>query len=657
MVIMSALTGVSGAQVVPPDAGQPPAPTGAPQPAVTEQIEMPVSVSLGLRASAMLVNRAALRCVVVVRDDVSYLDAIGAWTPSKRFPVLFDDGTWQAREDIARFVRAYKPEQVFRWESERAGARIPRREPFKVAVDSAVASAWDEPVDSRMPDLIARWRAIGVVPPGVIVASTTDDSWTAAVALAAARAQPIIWYSHTPGVNRAMEPTEAQSLSRFIVESCDALGLQIRAIGDEVDAVTLCLSTPIKVRSDAREMFSTTDLVVRAEAQAGAPQFAWCGIVFGSEARCSYTAMCSLFLPTTDAWLFDAYPASAPWTDYSTRKASDLFRSVNLGVTDNDPPDEGERSWDAVAASPLDATVVMLNTKGQRDFFELGPRRAPPGEIPFLARPAIAHVIHSWSANQPDRRETVAGRWLERGVYCYYGSVQEPTLQGFVPPEKVAARLLSGMPVAAACHYDDAPAWKCTLIGDPLSTLLRAMPMVDDPCPLDGVVDVAGALAEDLKGERFAEALTSLSLLGRDEDAARLARAVLKDKPDGMTPEAAGVAIWALMRAGDRESFVRCYRLMSDEMQRDPQSQDALWAVAWPLARSGADRAAAELFSRHVREDQLADDSFRLATVLDSAVAPGAGQTLISASRARITDERERTRFDQDIRRLSGRGR
>ena len=75
--------------------------------------------------------------VVIVPGGDSYIEAIAQWTPQARFPVLIDDGSARAREDIARFVRAFKPPQVVRWERAGEAAATTRER-----IEGAVRAVW-----------------------------------------------------------------------------------------------------------------------------------------------------------------------------------------------------------------------------------------------------------------------------------------------------------------------------------------------------------------------------------------------------------------------------------------------------------------------------------------------------------------------------------
>src|SRR5204862_39496 len=115
-----------------------------------------------LRADSLRRGIPVIPVVAIVPDAASYVQAISTWSVSGpftaagtgsvgkgRFPVLIDDGSWRAREDIARFVRAFSPAKVVRWAApagggEQAGTWSPDPEKRKSIIESAAASAWNE---------------------------------------------------------------------------------------------------------------------------------------------------------------------------------------------------------------------------------------------------------------------------------------------------------------------------------------------------------------------------------------------------------------------------------------------------------------------------------------------------------------------------------
>src|SRR4051812_21537986 len=98
-------TGATGPTGPPASSGPGLSGTGGPSGAGEKQITMadlPAQVRLGLRAEAVRRGWAAAPVVVIVSDPLSYVRAIGGWTLRSRYPVLLDDGSPSAREDIAR---------------------------------------------------------------------------------------------------------------------------------------------------------------------------------------------------------------------------------------------------------------------------------------------------------------------------------------------------------------------------------------------------------------------------------------------------------------------------------------------------------------------------------------------------------------------------
>jgi hypothetical protein len=111
---------------------------------------------------------------------------------------------------------------------------------------------------------------------------------------------------------------------------------------------------------------------------------------------------------------------------------------------------------------------MFMNSRGGKSNFAVGNGDAVVKDIPHLNTPMAIHLIHSFSAATPNHVDTIAGRWLDYGVYAYVGSVDEPYVTGFVPPQAMIARLSLNVPFLVAARYIDTPPWKITTIGDPL---------------------------------------------------------------------------------------------------------------------------------------------------------------------------------------------
>mgnify|MGYP005846417369 CR=1 FL=1 len=587
---------------------------GQPEP-VAIQPDLPPQVRLGRRAEQIRANAPVIPEVVIVPDGASYLAAVAAWKPGGRFPVLIDDGSWQAGEDIARFVRAFEPRRVVRWSG---GDRVGRGEARREAVERAVASAWGHEGDPA--SMLDFWREHNHVPPAIVVADGADPAWTAALALAAGRALPIAWVTlERRNVSGAMSRTDADALCAEIERACEATGLSWRALGDDLDAVALCLNVAAKIETSEREFVATTDRVGRPAMGASAGErWAWSSQVFGTEAEAAYRAMCALFLRPRSAWVFDSYPHEAPWSLYDGTEAAGVLREAGLRVTLDDAPRQGLADWRARTLRAVDAGVVLLNSKGNRDWFDLSPGRAQAGDVPVLGVPAIVHMVHSWSANAPRNRATVGARWLERGAYAYCGSVQEPTLSAFVPTPTVARRLALGSAWAAAVRNDGAPLWRIAVVGDPLIALGPPARRTDDGAPLDGVEDLAETTRRAASETDYEALVRSLWLSGRDADAARLAAALLAEQRGAVTPGFARCALFSVFRAGADSVFLDLYARLTPDDAADGAARDALWFVGRRVApQHGASRDRALLLLRqHARTDQLDADNAELAALV-----------------------------------------
>lgn len=650
--------------------------------------DLPPGIRLGVRAEAVRRGWPVIPEVVIVPDEVSYAKAIGAWTIRARFPVLIDDGSERAREDIARFVRAFAPKRVVRWSAQ--GASWPAAAAERQAqIEAALFSVWSSalpnetaaPKISSQKDLIERWVKVGAPPPGIIATDAADPAWPAALALAAGRCQPIAWVHAEPNINAAMTPEGAESLEGAIETACESSGLPWRGLGDAVDAVTFCLNCPAKIQATREALIATTDLLGRLPEDSNTPKkegvaadtvkpthpsrvhgdrWAWCGQIFGNPSESAYRAMCALFLAPNKAWLFDGYPDTKPWSTYDATAAADPLKKVGWTAIVDDTPRQGEHAWRLRASRPVEAGLITINTKGGADEFNLEPGQCRPGDIPFLSTPAIVYCVHSWSAAVPGERSTVAGRWLERGAYAYFGSTQEPFLQAFVPTPAVTTRLASAFPWAAAVRYDGkAEAWKVATFGDPLITLGPAAARAEAALPLQGAVD----LEETLRGlqaklksgaapEDYVQTIVTLTLLGRDEVAAKLAAAVLRENPHVFTAAVAAASILPLHRAHDKETLVRAYAVLPANLASDGPRRDALWHACYTSMGGTRDEVLLGLLRTNLRLDQIGRDAAELSRALAQVAGRDTAVNLLTDAKGRCTTDYDRARIDEAMKAL-----
>ncbi|MEO1007612.1 MAG: hypothetical protein AAFX79_03535 [Planctomycetota bacterium] len=597
-------------------AGVPVAGQDAPEQQTRSFDELRPPQRLGARVRALDRAVRVSPFVVVVRDERSFVEAVASWTAAARYPVLLDDGTWLAREGIARFVRAFEPEAVFGWSAE-GGAEDWSADERREAIEGAVRRVWGVSGDASagMAGAIEQWRSLGLTPAGAIVADPGDAAWPAALALAAGRAQPIVWMPVAGGANQAIEAADAELLCAAIEARLDGLGVAWRGLGDDVDAITLCANAPARIEGPPHGTIALTARLGRmGSASREAGRWAWTGQIFGSSARSAYAAMSSLFLTPRRAWLFDGYPQTPPWTNYDVQPAAGIYRQIGLGLAIDDAPRQGVADLLERAASPVDAQLIAFNTKGRVTEFHLEPGTASARDVPVLATPAAVYVVHSFSAQRPGIRTSVAGAWLDRGAFAYFGSVDEPGLQSFVPQVTLAARLGSLYPFAAAVREDGLlENRKLAFFGDPL-WMLDAQP----PQRIDAVPPLANLRTfPQAVGPGVADGIWGLRMSGDDARAAEVVLDALRVAPDSVDSGVAAAGLGALFAMGERTGFAAAFARLDPEAAEDPAVRDLAWHALRPLLLD--DRAAATIarvLSGHVRPQRLATDALELAGAL-----------------------------------------
>jgi hypothetical protein len=633
--------------------------------------DLPPPVRLGARSETVRRAWPVLPVVVVVADEVSYLEAIAQWRAEARFPVLIDDGSPEAREDIARFVRGFQPRKVVRWKAGddalvRWGADAAER---RAAVESVIYRMWSRPLPGEgfippisTPDaLLQRWRQLGIVPPGIVVADVNDDAWPAAVALAVGRLQPIAWIPTRGQFGGTLSQEDFNRFASEVEQLTAAVGLSWAEIGDQLDSVTICLNIPAKVQAEGNNILATTDMLGRhraagedenggAAGQTPGARWAWAGQIAGGRARSAYAAMCSLFLVPTTAWLFDGYPDEKPWSAYDATAAANFLQQAGLTTTVDDGPRQDLEQWRRRTSEGISAGFIAVNSKGNGDEFHLHGGRGRPGDVPHLTIPSFVHFVHSFSASSIGARETVGARWLERGAYAYCGSVHEPFLHGFVPTPILAARLTAAFPWGAAVRVDDGPPWKIAVFGDPLLAVGPASPRVESiELPLGGALSVEDGLRESIEGGRFAEALGKLALLGRDQQATRLVAALLSEKAGALTADAADSALMSVFRAGDVETFVAVYSMLSPQHAESGWRRDALWHKTHPRLGSTRNPALVRLLAAHLRPDQVGRDAAEVATPYSRLIGSSEAVAMLQSARPRAHADSERNHIEQAI--------
>jgi hypothetical protein len=600
--------------------------TLAPTAPAHSQRQVPAEALLGFRVESLRKSWPAASLVVIAESPAAYLSAIAEWSLERRFPVLIDDGTPAAREHIARFMRAFDPERVRLYTKDK-----PAPQNTKTAVARAIASAWGaEGADEQA--LRALWSELGHVPPGLILAAGADPAWPAAAALAAGRGQPIVWTDPVPGrLGGKIAPEHLTRLQDAAEAAARTSPWSWNRLGDQLDALTICLSAPSKVDADDdRGPRALSDVLGRTSA---GERWAWTGVIHGSEAESAYRAMCSLFLQPESAWLFNGYSQGGNFAAYAVEGAAELLSEAGISLLNSGRPAGGRYDWTLEAMSGVDAQLIFVNSSGQRRWFDLAPGRASGVDVPMLLSPAAVHFIHSFSAQNIDDRRSIARAWLDQGAFLYVGSVHEPFLQAFVPPSALAERLLAPAPFAPSARQRG-PAWKVHIIGDPLYTLGPDAPSFDGAIDFDGLRDVQTTLAAALAERDYDRAARLLAMLGRDEDLANLARAVASDDAGALGPELAEAGLLAAVRLGQVDLAIELHGYLPPDRRMAPIVAHPLWHLAEPLLTGEPDAQLARFVGRVVRQERYERD----ATLAARALSRVDGSEAAAALLARLMD-------------------
>jgi hypothetical protein len=598
---------------------------------------------LGMRVAQVNAAFPIVDQVVLVPDEATYVEELSRWSPQGRWPVLFADDRL-----APMFIRRFKPAHVIRRD---AGAGGPGATSVtRQQLEAVVVRAWGGDPQSQT------WREAfdqhGYIPPGVVITSVQDPAWTAGVALAAGRGQPIGWLDERfRRPNQALDPHELSRLQDAVDGLVAETGYPHAALGDAIDTITLCRAVAGKVDLAAPgaepEIRAVTDVLGRA---GFGPRYAFTGWIFGDRNRCAYVAMCALFLARDRYLLVNTYAAEGGWKAYDIDGAATTLSVRGCQVETRRGERAGVPAWVNMLPGGIDHDVVVMNSRGNANLFHLSDGAAFCGDVPVLNTPAVVHLIHSYSMRTPENPGTVAGRWLQHGVYAYVGSVDEPTLSAFLPPEVLVRRWTSGVPwLIGARRWGDSPAWKVNTFGDPLmlsgppgaARPPRLVPEVEDGQDLRTTVktrmrqaDTAGSAAD------FAAAIGTLALLGEDVIAVRMWQLGVKR---GHATAVSRPALGPLFRLRRTNEFIRAWE---ETDQQDPLARDMLWHLMTPRMQTAGEQELLVLAAA-IRPDQPEVDLERLAPYLSAALGAARTHAIIQAQIDRAQRPGTRKRLQQ----------
>lgn len=626
---------------------------------------LPAPVLLGQRTMALKQRMRVRPALVLVKNEAEFAEAVAAWDmPRDTWPVLIDDGGDLTRENIARFVRAFKPRAVVRWTPAPGGAGSEPWPADKAAraerITKAYRSAWEAGDDT---ELLKAFKDERHTATGLVLANASDPAWTAALTIAAGRGQRLAFIDAPRGeVGDMLAPDQVAALLLATEEAARATGQTWDETGDDLDALTLCTNTPSKFMSVAsggvQQIMAFTDRLAR---KPSGERWGWAGQIFGDAPTAAYRAMCSVFLGVESAWAFDGYAVGSVPGQYNLKPINDILTGTPYRVA-FDPARTGAQQFRRATAAGIDAGLIFINTKGTMWNWELSPGRMYSFDVPMLNIPSVVHFTHSYSAQVVHHRSSVAGRWLENGAYAYFGSVDEPFLNAFVMgPDFFQRFFVYGGTFPSSARYEVRPVWKLNYFGDPV-IIAGAPPLRRDDEPLDangplaGMATLEAQVRADLKEGRIESAAAALVMLGRDKDAARLCLAAARTSgaEAGSTRKVSerigAIGAPAAFRERDPIGMVTLMSTMPPNLQADPFYVSLMWQGARPLLERNTPIEVVRLLKNNIRELCAKEDLLELTPAVSNLEGRDAVEAMWRGVIRRTTDPGTKQEMEAELR-------
>jgi len=568
------------------------------QPAIDED-QVPWPVKLGARALHRTNQIPLIDQVVIVPDLDTWIDEMAQWSTEGHWPVLMADDHF-----APMLIRTLKPAQVIQ--------RAPVTPPDLSMMDRfqlVLAKAWGgRPGES----FAAAMTRQNLKPLGLVLTSESSPSFPAAMALAVGRGQAVGQLDGSlGGGGTVLNASKTMNLIELVRSRCEETGLQWNILGDDIDAITICRTLPSRVRAELpasdrvkapnvgpEDPLAITDVLGR---RADWKRYAVVGWINGDAVESTYMAMSSLFVVPKTAWLCDGDPTGGQQPQYGMAEAAaKLSQDGYECLLSENATMQTIRS---MSSGGLNENLILMNSKGNRDFFDIGSMRGTSNDVPVLSSPSILQMIHSFSLQDPTNANTVGGRWLEHGVYAYVGSSQEPFLGAFVPPVEFVRRISILVPFLVAGRWWDAQGpfsrpWRINTIGDPLMTAASPSLNTRSRITPSGTQDAAQRgldvrseaerlmrrIVEQPTAERLTLTLRALNLIGEDELARKMW--AYGGQHDLLSSPAASVILGPLFRLQDRTAFLKAWPLVG---QPTRLQRDMLWQLIGPSLAASTD--------------------------------------------------------------------
>ena len=601
--------------------------------------------------------------VVLVPNAATFIDELSRWSTEAKWPILFEDDFY-----APMFIRAYRPDAVFRRAS--VGTLPEDMTARRTLIDRTVANSWrvEKTFGVSYADVMGDR---GFKPMGAVVTSLKDPAWVGGIALAAARGLDIFYIDEDLGQpGDILSDARTRELMDRIERMVRRSGTEYTEVGDRFDFLTVCRTMAARTNVDIGGALpdrlppairngpkAITDVIGR---HLDGRRWAFTGWILGSQRSSLYAAMCSFFLPRTTVWLGDSYQHEEGRDAYQMGRTAIMYEQHDYEVELHE--NLTRSSFQAATSTGIDADQIYMNSSGNADFFDLGPDRCSPYDVPVLDRPAFLYLIHSWSMKTPDDPNTIGGRWMRNGAYAAYASSHEPLLSAFRPAYEVARRIISLIPLGPSVRLweGEAPlsvAWRVNLFGDPMMLSGGAKDAGRPLAPIDGgsaenLNEAARKAMERAldapSDDAFAETIRLFILINLDGLARDLWARAVKDGAGG--PETARVALPPLFRGGDRTAFLEAWSVCfadRDAVRPNQRELDMLWSLVGPTLAQEVDPETIELMTNAIRRRYPSGDMQRLAPALDRTGGRQAVRTTLRRIRQTAANQREKKAIDQ----------
>ena len=592
-------------------------------PSATKQVpEVAWQIRLGARVAQLTSQLPRFDRVVLVPDLATWLDEIQQWGGRGTWPVLIEDDRF-----TPIFVRRFAPRQLVRRAS--VAGSVPESAENRKALALRIQSSFLRPVSATDDSSTTAgiYRDLGWIPPGVVATDFTDPAWPAALALSMLRGQLLV---DLPGdfgePNGSLDASGFRSLEQSVTGFFESSGWSWKTMGDDLDALTLCRSMPVRVNmslpADLRPRISglktdretppvaLTDLLCRNE---DGSRYAVCGWIFGSQIRSIYMAMCALFIDRDSIGLVDGYDRKRGGTAYALANAEEVLEPLSYETRLlADGMQASRTNWLPLMSTGVPADVLFINSSGRYGFMDMtAGTRLRAADIPVLNHPLALYLIHSFSLFAPETPTSIGGRWLDRGVYAYVGSCNEPMLGAFRPSSHMIRQLSLYVPFIVAARLFESEfskPWRVVTIGDPLMLVeqpsLRRINTLEAMVEVDEVdVDVRPDLVRRLRAEEDVTPgmLRDLHLLGQDE----LATGLWTNLGDDATPEHARAFLPVLFERGVTGDYRKAFALAGEPVG---EAREMLWTLHGGRCDNLRNPSDVSLFERNLRVDMMAQD-------------------------------------------------